>query len=93
MPFAASLVPDFGGTVHVVLNDFEKAGRAYRETAESDASFASVLDDLLTGQFNAPVGVVAFNAAEARASRVAHSCAFRQRRDLIHINCLLKLHG
>jgi hypothetical protein len=30
----SSLVPHFDVTVHIVLDDFGKAGRAYRETAE-----------------------------------------------------------
>ena len=39
MPSAASLVPNFDGTVHGVLDDFGKLGRAY-------TSFASVVGDL-----------------------------------------------
>jgi hypothetical protein len=48
------LVPHFDVTVHVVLDDFGKAGRVYRETAEEDTTLGSVVDDLLTGQFNNP---------------------------------------
>ena len=38
MPFpsATPLVPHFDVTVHIVLDDFGKAGRVYRETAEED---------------------------------------------------------
>jgi hypothetical protein len=61
---APNLVPHFDVTVHIVLDDYGKAGRVYRETAEEDTTIGSVVDDLLTGQFNNPVRVVAFNTAE-----------------------------
>jgi hypothetical protein len=66
MPFSSftPLVPNFDVTVHIVLDDFGKAGRAYRETDEREASFGTIVDDLLTGQYSAPVRVVAFNTAE-----------------------------
>ena len=66
MPFtsATPLVPHFDVTVHIVLDDFGKAGHVYRETAEEDTTLGSVVDDLLTGQFNNPVRVVAFNTSE-----------------------------
>jgi hypothetical protein len=41
------LVPDFDITVHVVLDDFGKAGRAYREIDEANADAATIVDDLL----------------------------------------------
>jgi hypothetical protein len=34
----ASLVPHFDVTVHIVLDDFGKAGRVYRETDEEDTT-------------------------------------------------------
>jgi|SRR5580704_7572403 hypothetical protein len=67
MPFPSptpGLVPHFDVTVHIVLDDFGKAGRVYRETAEEDTILGSVVDDLLTGQFNNPVRVVSFNTSE-----------------------------
>ena len=50
--------------MHIVLDDFGRAGRAYRETDAEGASFDVVVDDLLSGQFTNPVRVVAFNTAE-----------------------------
>ena len=58
------LVPHVGVVAHIVLDDFGKAGRVYREAAETDVTLESVIDDLLTGQFNNPVRVVAFNTSE-----------------------------
>ena len=57
-------MPHLGATRYIVLDDYGKAGRVYRETAEDQATLESVIDELLTGQFNNPVGVVAFNRSE-----------------------------
>jgi len=42
---APGLVPHYDVTVHIVLDDFGKAGRAYRETDEEDTNLGSVVDD------------------------------------------------
>ena len=57
------------------LDDFGKAGRAYRETDEAQASFETVVDDLLTGQLNNPVRVVAFNTSEGWSRDVSEDVA------------------
>ena len=71
-----NLVPDFDVTVHIVLDDFGHRGRAYRETDGVTASRADVIDDLLTGQFNDPVRVIAFNTAEGWARDVSEDIAW-----------------
>jgi hypothetical protein len=71
----SSLVPHSDVTVHIVLDDFCKAGRVYRETAEEDTTLGSVVDDLLTGQFNNPVRVVAFNTSEGWSRDVSEDVA------------------
>jgi hypothetical protein len=78
MPFTSptpGLVPHFDVTVHIVLDDFGKAGRVYRETGEEDTTLGSVVDDLLTGQFNNPVRVVAFNTSEGWSRDVSEDVA------------------
>jgi hypothetical protein len=77
MPFSSltPLVPNFDVTVHIVLDDYGKAGRAYRETDEQAASLETVVDDLLTGQFNNPVRVVAFNTSEGWSRDVSEDVA------------------
>ena len=72
---ASSLVPNFDVTVHIVLDDYGKAGRAYRETDEEDTTVGSVVDDLLSGQFNNPVRVVAFNTSEGWSRDVSEDIA------------------
>lgn len=49
--------------IYLVLEDF-RAGAAWRETDEGDADVATVVEDLLTGQYEQPLRVVAFNPAE-----------------------------
>ena len=71
----SSLVPHFDVTVHIVLDDYGKAGRVYRETDEEDTTVGSVVDDLLTGQFNNPVRVVAFNTSEGWSRDVSEDIA------------------
>lgn len=75
MPSSASLVPNFDFTICIVLDDFGKAGRAYRETDEAQASFGAVVEDLLTGQFSNPVRIVAFNTAEGWSRDVSEDVA------------------
>ena len=50
-------------------------GRVYRETDEEDTTLGSVVDDLLTGQFNDPVRVVAFNTSEGWSRDVSEDVA------------------
>jgi hypothetical protein len=46
-----------------VLEDF-RDGAAWIETDEGETDFSTVIEDLLTGQYDRPLRVVAFNAAE-----------------------------
>jgi hypothetical protein len=71
-----SLVPGFDVTVHIVLDDFGTPGRVYRETDEGSASRGDVIDDLLTGQFNNPQRVMAFDTAEGWARDVSEDIAW-----------------
>jgi hypothetical protein len=77
MPYSSltPLVPNFDVAVHIVLDDYGKAGRVYRETDERSASLETVIDDLLTGQFNNPVRVVAFNTSEGWSRDVSEDVA------------------
>jgi hypothetical protein len=71
------LVPDgqFNVTVHIVLDDFGKLGRAYRETDEARADLRSLIEDMLSGQFTRPTRVVAFNTDEGWARDVSEDVA------------------
>jgi hypothetical protein len=58
------LVPFYNATVYLVLDDFGKLGRAYRETDENRADLQTLLKELLAGEYKRPVRIVAFNTAE-----------------------------
>ena len=71
-----SLVPSYDVTVYLVLDDFGKLGRAYRETDEADTDLDTVINDMLAGQYQNPVRVVAFNTAEGWARDVSEDIAW-----------------
>jgi len=49
--------------IYLVLEDFS-SGPAWRETDEDRTNYRTVISDFLTGQYDQPLRVVAFNAAE-----------------------------
>ena len=60
-----SIVPDGQEqTVCLVLNDFGQYGRAYSETSEERSDLETIIADLMSGQYDRPVRVVAFNTAD-----------------------------
>jgi hypothetical protein len=60
--------------IYLVLEDF-RSGAAWRETDESAADFHTVISDLLTGQYDQPLRVVAFNPAEGWSRDAAEEVA------------------
>lgn len=62
-------------TVHIVLNDFGPLGRAYVETDEAEADEATIVENILSGQYSHPVRVVALNTAEGWARDVTEDIA------------------
>ena len=50
--------------VYLVLDDLGHLGRAWRETDEAGASRSTLVRNLLEGQYENPVRIVAFNTAE-----------------------------
>ena len=69
MSEAPPLVPSqkVYGTVYIVLDDFGKLGRVYRETDETAANAETVIRSLLLGEYHRPVRVIAFNTDEGRS--------------------------
>lgn len=71
-----SIVPDGSDqTIYLVLDDFGRLGRSYRETDPTQADLETTIMDLMTGQFNNPVRVVAFNTAERWAEDASEDIA------------------
>ena len=63
-PISPSLVPEgFDTDVYVVLEELDHLGRVYRETDEECADRETLIRDLMAGQYDKPVRVVAFNTA------------------------------
>jgi hypothetical protein len=52
--------------IYLVLEDF-RSGSAWRETHESDTDVSTVVEGLLTGQYEQPLRGVAFNPVERRS--------------------------
>jgi hypothetical protein len=61
-----SLVPDQpdSGTVHMLLDDFGRSGRAWREMDEEETDERDVVYEIIYGEFNRPIKIVAFNLEE-----------------------------
>src|SRR5579871_5112353 len=71
-----SIVPHFADRdVYIVLDDFGKRGRSWREMDEERTDRTTVLQDMIEGQFNNPVRVVAFNIAEGWSRDVSADVA------------------
>jgi len=71
-----SIVP-YGAdqTVYLVVDRFGRFGSVYRETEVERTDLETVITDLIAGQFNDPVRVVAFNTLEHWAEDVSTDIA------------------
>jgi hypothetical protein len=71
-----SIVPNGADqTVYLVVDRFGSLGTAYRETDIERSDLETTIADLMSGQFNDPVRVVAFNTAEQWAQEVTRVIA------------------
>src|SRR6188472_4354015 len=75
----ASLVPSLDIDVHLVLCDFGRAGLAYVETDPAEADATTVVQNLLHGQYERPLRVLALNADEGWARDVSETMAAKVR--------------
>jgi hypothetical protein len=75
-PLVVPMVP-YGAdqTVYLVVDHFGGLGTAYRETDVEQTDLETVITDLMSGQFNDPVRVVAFNTLEHWAQDVSRDIA------------------
>ena len=72
---------DLEHATYLVLDDFGRIGRAWREAAEEAADRETVIRNLLAGEYNDPARIVAFNTAEGWSRDVSMEIAdeLRQR--------------
>ena len=68
-------MPSPDGTVYLVLDDFGEFGRAYRETPDTRTDRQTVVADLVSGQYERPLRIVAFNTADGWARDVTAEIA------------------
>ena len=66
--------------VYLVAEDFGKLGRAWREADYEATDLETVIEDLLSGQYNNPIRVVAFNTEERWSEDVSEDVAQELRR-------------
>ncbi|MFZ1952748.1 MAG: hypothetical protein WB540_17925 [Pseudolabrys sp.] len=62
-------------SAYIVLNDFGPLGSAYVETDEAEADEATIIENILSGQYSHPLRVIAFNTAEGWARDVTEDIA------------------
>jgi hypothetical protein len=63
--FVPSIVPNgCDQNFYLVINNYGKSGAAFAETDVAEADLETTITDLMSGQYNEPVRVVAFNTAE-----------------------------
>ena len=76
-----SIVPnDNDRDVYLVVDDFGQNGRAWREADVEATDLETVILDLLEGQYQNPVRIVAFNTAEKWSQDVSADVAHELRR-------------
>ncbi|WNV10074.1 hypothetical protein [Tardiphaga sp. 709] len=71
-----SIVPSIGDqNVYLVLDCFERSGCAWREADAGKTDLETVIRDLMSGQYNDPQRVIAFNTFEHWADDVSEGVA------------------
>jgi hypothetical protein len=73
----ASFTPE--QDLHFVLCDFGRSGQAYVETDPSQADASTIVRNLLDGQYNRPVRVLALNVEEGWVRDVSQIIAAKVR--------------
>ena len=63
-------------TVYLVIDRFRDLATVYRETEVERADLETIIADLMSGQFNEPMRVVAFNTLEHWSEDVTEYIAF-----------------
>jgi hypothetical protein len=81
MSRSPSIIPE--DDTYLVLDDFGDLGRSWRETDEAGSSRATLVRNLLEGQYENPVRIVAFNTNEGWSRDVTIDIADEMRRRYI----------
>jgi hypothetical protein len=68
--------------VYIVVDDFGRNGRAYRENDAETADFETTITGLMASEYVNPIQVVAFNSVERWSEDVSEDVAHEIRRRL-----------
>ena len=81
-----SIVPNgHDQTFYLVINNYGKLGPAFAETDLGEADFKTTITDLMSGQYNDPVRVVAFNTSERYPNSINCSASMHHWGRGIHV--------
>jgi hypothetical protein len=69
-------------TFYLVINNYGKSGTAFAEIDVGEADLETVISDLMSGQYDDPVRIVAFNTAEQWSADVSEDVALEIMRRL-----------
>jgi hypothetical protein len=84
MRTSPSIAPHDGHEdIYIVMDDFGSLGRAWRETAEAGTNRMALVRNLLDGQYENPVRIVAFNTTEGWSRDVTVDIADELRRRFV----------
>jgi hypothetical protein len=72
-------VPTDDQSVYLVVDDFGKHGRAWRETDVEATDLETIIKGMLEGQYSNPVRIVGFNTAEGWSRDVSEDVAHELR--------------
>ena len=87
MRTSPSIVPHGANQdTYLVLEDFGPLGRVWWETDEENADRAALVRDLLDGQYDNPVRIIAFNTAQGWCRDVTVEIADELRRRYVEFD-------
>ena len=75
-----SIAPGSDNTVHIVINDFGMAGRAFVETDVEAADLETIIQNIRSGQYTNPLQIVSFNIGEGWSRDVTEDIAIEMLR-------------
>jgi hypothetical protein len=70
------LNPENDVTVYIVVEDFGDLGRSFRETDIAEADHDTIVRNMISGEYNHPLRVVAFNTVEGWSRDVSGEIAY-----------------
>jgi hypothetical protein len=70
------LNPENDVTVYLVAEDFGHLGRAFRETDLAEADHDTIVRNMISGEYEDPLRVIAFNTVEGWSRDVSEEIAY-----------------